>query len=271
MRPFSVEHVSGLLEPLEFLEHVWSRYDGSDIDSVLDLADDFRRVANNRAALLNKLHSEFRSLATGKFSQYKQTSILLEGKRSKRPYLRANIWPTVDPDAPNYADLCKAYSYYFPHTHNFSFLTTGYFGPGYETEIWKIDQDISNLQLADVVPMEFQGRYELTNDVVMLYEANRDVHTQYPPAALSISLNLMLYREADKYTTQYFLETNSGRVVGTSSQSPAYRRLTLIRLAEVIGTAETAELLRDVARNTRDDAVRDAATAALKRREAALS
>jgi len=266
MKLFAATDSDRTKDPAEFLDHVWTVYDGEDLDVAASLVDDFRCVANNREALLSKLHSQLRGLATSKFSQYKQTSILLEGTRSKLPYLRANIWPAISAESPSYADFCKAYSYYFPHSHNFSFLTTGYFGPGYQTDIWGLVSEPCGLKVGDDIALNYEGRHELSNSTVMLYEANKDVHVQYPPPRLSLSLNLMLYREIDKYTTQYFVDTGSGRVVGTSSQSPGYRRLTLIRLAELIGTEETTELLDAIAKRTVYPDLREAAATATSNR-----
>lgn len=267
MREFPVEDTPNVRDPADFLDHVWSVYDGKDLGAATSLVQAFREVANNRSALISKLHAQLRGVAGSKFAQYKQSSILLEGARSKRPYLRANIWPLISPDSANYADFCKAYSYYFPHSHNFSFLTTSYFGPGYRTEVWGLNADPCGLEVGCKIGLEYQGAFKLTNSNVMLYEANKDVHVQYPPPSLSISLNLMLYREADKYTTQYFVDTASSRVVGTSSQSPGYRRLTLIRMAELIGNEETLSLLDEIAAKTvYTDLQRAASTAASRMR-----
>lgn len=254
-------------DPDDFLREVWEIYDPNDVLSVEPMIAEFRAVANNREALLAKLEGELRTLATDKYSQYKQTSILLAGERSKRPYLRVNIWPTVSPDLPNYSELCKAYSYYFPHTHNFSFITTGYFGKGYETEIWKLLSLQDAATVGDEIDMEYQGRHALTNDVVMMYQASKDIHSQYPPSELSLSLNLMLYSPRDIYTTQLFVDVASKRIVGTSSQSPSYRRLTAVRIAEIIGDQRTDEILMHIVRRTRHEDLKHAAEGALIRRK----
>ncbi len=259
-----------VLDPNEFLERVWSEYNEDDRETVLPLIEDFRKVANNTGVFLDKIHNEIKSYATKNLSQYAQASILFAGTRGKRPYLRANIWPPVDPTSPAANDICQAYSYNLPHNHNFSFLTTGYLGSeGYQTEVWTLKTDCQNLKVGDVVETEFEGEYRLDTSKVMFYEAHKDIHIQRPPKAYSLSLNLMLKADADKYTDQHFFEPKSGKVVGVYSQTLARRRMLLLYVASLIGSEETYDILLDIALKSPDERLRVAAKNVLQDRVAA--
>ncbi|MGN2254285.1 hypothetical protein ACFWZ4_12965 [Frateuria sp. GZRe12] len=258
MKIYPVSNELGTSDPEEFLEQVSAAYDGVDPESVLPFVADFRKVANNQKAFLARLHSEIDGSVVQRFAQYSQSSWLLAGVRGQRPFLRVNMWPPIDPASAEARDLCKAYSYYLPHNHNFSFLTTNYLGEGYTTEVWEITDDTKSIQVGQEIKLAFAGKFQLSHSSIMLYEAEKDVHVQFPPSSLSLSLNLMLYSERDKFRPQHFFEPNSRRVVGESKQSPGARRLGLINMAAWLGTEETADMLDFLSRTTDDPLLRKA-------------
>src|SRR3546814_4352282 len=53
-------------------------------------------------------------------------------------FVRANIWP-AEADHCFKASGAKTFVYGVPHDHNFSFLTSGYFGPGYRSDYYEYD------------------------------------------------------------------------------------------------------------------------------------
>lgn len=77
-------------------------------------------------------------------------------------------------------------------------MTVGYYGPGYETELYQYNPKEVNGYVGETVELEHLGRTKLPNGRVMVYREKVDVHTQFPPAQLSVSLNLMVTRKRRK-------------------------------------------------------------------------
>ena len=55
-------------------------------------------------------------------------------------FLRANMWPAAE-DNMLKASGGTSFSFGLPHDHNFSFLTLGYFGPGYWSDYYTFDHE----------------------------------------------------------------------------------------------------------------------------------
>lgn len=105
--------------------------------------------------------------------------------------LRANLWPAQD-DHVLRASGPDCFAYGFPHDHNFSFLTCGYLGPGYWSDYYEYDAAAVTGWVGEPVPsLRFIERARLAPGKLLLYRANRDVHVQYAPDALSVSLNIL--------------------------------------------------------------------------------
>jgi hypothetical protein len=81
-------------------------------------------------------------------------------------------------------------------------MTVGFFGPGYETTIYEYDSSKVTGFVGESVDLRFLETTQLPPGKVMLYRPHADVHAQYPPSELSISLNLMV-RDATEKRDQF--------------------------------------------------------------------
>lgn len=80
--------------------------------------------------------------------------------------------------------------YQSAHDHNFAFLTTNYYGPGYISGFYQY-QYSDDLSEGDAVALTHLIDHQLTPGQVVFYESSKDVHLQVAPTAFSVSLNLM--------------------------------------------------------------------------------
>src|SRR3546814_13555580 len=90
-------------------------------------------------------------------------------------YLRANLWPAAG-DAVYAASGPAAFSYGVPHDHNFSFLTTGYFGPGYVSDNYEVDPEAIDGSLGQPLNLQVVERSNLNEGKMRLYRDTRDNH-----------------------------------------------------------------------------------------------
>src|SRR5262249_39292837 len=132
-----------------------------------------------------------------------QTLLLAKGKDF---IIRANIWepPASSGDERDWQN--SLYYYLIPHDHNFSFMTVGYLGSGYETTLYERDPDLIEDVPGQSPPIRFVERTSLPQGKVMLYRAFRDIHRQEHPKEFSISLNLMLAQPQLNTRDQYFYD-----------------------------------------------------------------
>jgi len=190
-------------------------FDPRDESNCAEAAGWLRRLTNNRSFLGNMLIDQLAGRLSGDGVQsfdsgYGPQAIVLSPLRGTM-FLRANIWPAE-------RDLCfqtsgaKNFVYGVPHDHNFSFLTSGYSGPGYRSDYYEYDyKDVVGYGGEDA-GLRFVERSALSEGKLMLYRAHRDVHSQLPPEALSVSLNVMHVDPAQGWFDQYGFDLERGQV-----------------------------------------------------------
>jgi hypothetical protein len=179
-------------------------------------------------------------------------------------FIRANIWPSADEHMVQ-ASGNSAFAIGMPHDHNFSFLTLGYFGPGYWSDYYEYDyEDVVGYRGEAVPSLRFIGRERLEPGKIMLYRAHVDVHAQLPADSLSVSLNVMHTQGAQGWLDQYRfdLERREVAAILSSGATEAF-----LRLAVGMGHAEGIELARSFARRHPSDRLRLAAWTALAGQE----
>ena len=178
------------------LAEVTARLDESGVDlsdetSVARCAALLAGLGRNRDFLADRVIAALKAsyadqLEINRYSA--QVFLLHRGARGF--YLRANLWPAAT-DAVTAASGAAAFSYGIPHDHNFSFLTAGYFGPGYVSDYYDYDPEAVDGRLGEPLNLSFAGRSQLGEGKMMLYRAHRDIHSQLPPERLSVSLNIL--------------------------------------------------------------------------------
>ncbi len=91
---------------------------------------------------------------------------------------------------------------------------------------------------------------------LMHYRAHRDVHSQLPPDALSVSLNLMHAGGAQGWTDQYRFDVERNTIAGVIS---AWASEVFLRLAVGLGSEPAMDLAETFARTHPSDRMRLAA------------
>jgi hypothetical protein len=180
-------------------------------------------------------------------------------------FIRANIWPSLDEHMVR-ASGGGSFVLGVPHDHNFSFLTLGYFGPGYWSDYYEYDFDAVVGHTGEAVPsLRFIERSRLDQGKIMLYRAHLDVHSQLPADSLSVSLNIMHTHGAQGWLDQYRFDLERREIGGIISTGPSEA---LIKVAVGLGSEEALDLAARFARSHPSDRMRLAAWDALAAREA---
>ena len=137
--------------------------------------------------------------------------------------------------------------------HNFDFLTVGYFGPGYWSDYWEYDYESVAGAVGEGAGLRFVERSRLEPGKIMHYRAHRNVHSQLPPDALSVSLNVMHAGGAQGWTDQYRFDTERNTIDGVISAGASE---VFLRIAVGLGHAESRDLAERFARSHPSDRMR---------------
>jgi hypothetical protein len=226
------------------------------------------RLAANTALLSESIVSELRDLRNFQFANdFSPSTITLH--KGVGFTIRAVIWAPPDALYPP-----GVFSYFEPHDHNFDFFTVGYFGPGYTTHLYEYDYDDVSGVPGESVDLKYSGTADLPPGKVMYYYANRDVHIQYPPEALSVSLNLLLTKTSPSHRRQYEFElpvarqSCTARLVTQRIDRLAQERALFDTIA-ALGHSQGIRLLREIAQSHEDDSTRAIAWTSLLRQHRA--
>lgn len=244
-------------------------FDPADEASLAHGAAVLRRLANNRSFLGDMLVTQLaaRPSDAGLDSGYGPQAIVLS-RMHGNCFLRANIWPSEN-DSCYRASGAKTFVYGVPHDHNFSFLTAGYFGPGYQSDYYEYEYESVAGWRGEKAELRFIERSALSEGRMMLYRAHRDIHSQMPPEAMSVSLNIMHIGAAQGWFDQYGFDLESGKVIGVLNPTSTE---TFLRCAVGLGGESALELAGHFGRHHPSDRMRLAsyeACALLESREGA--
>lgn len=222
-------------------------------DSLLSGARWLRRLGNNRTFLGDMLVDELKRgiKAAEEASDYGPQVIMLSTLGSEF-YMRANFWPSVNEHMFR-ASGKSAFSYELPHDHNFDFLTTGYFGPGYSSDYWEYDYDKVAGAVGEKAGLRFVERSTLTPGKLMHYRAHKDVHSQFPPESLSVSINIMHAGGAQGWLDQYRFDVEKDEIAGVISAGGSE---TFLRVAVGLGGEEARDLAAHFAASHPSDRMR---------------
>lgn len=168
-------------------------------------------------------------------------------------FIRANLWPSTDEHMLR-ASGGTSFVYGLPHDHNFSFLTLGYFGPGYWSDYYEYEYDeVVGARDEPVPSLRFIERSRLEEGKLMLYRAHRDVHAQHPADSLSVSLNIMHTTGAQGWLDQYRFDLDQRRIGAIVSGGPSEA---FIRIAVGLGGEEALDLAERFAHQHPSDRMR---------------
>lgn len=184
--------------------------------------------------------------------------------------LRANVWLPVKASSFE-AHERELYAYHqLAHSHNFRFLTVGHFGPGYASDCFEIDADHIEGRPGERIELRNVRSEQLTPGRVMYFQPYSDVHVQREPEELSISINL-LFRNEPRLRDQLFVDVDSSTIVAAPFDTLSNRRAGAMRIATLLGSSETIDLLRSVTQSHDHSGLRDNAARALADAEAAAA
>ena len=228
----------------EFIDHVHASVDLEDMDSVAAAAPMFRGLANDRGLVVRQLNRQVKEHFRSDVIPSAQALFLGEGRNF---YVRANVWPS-DADLASGRVNTDQFTYHMAHDHNYNFMTVAHHGPGYTTDIYEYDYHKVQGYVGEKVDLDFVERVHFTKGMVMLYKAGIDVHTQFPPEELSVTLNLMVATPGVRLQDQYFFDLEQGTILPHPGELDTSRRISIVRMAGRVGDGDTRELLDELSR-----------------------
>ena len=225
-------------------------------ESLLHAAHWLRRLGYNRDFLAETMLAELEArhrqdMAAGGYGP----QVIMLSPLGAEFFLRANIWPSRDEHMFR-ASGGGAFVYELAHDHDFDFLTYGYFGPGYWSDYWEYDYEAVAGADGEDAGLRFAGRSRLEPGKLMHYRAHRDVHSQLPPDALSVSLNVMHASGAQGWLDQYRFDVGNGTIAGVLG-TPASQ--VFLRVAVGLGSEDALDLAETFARTHPSERMRLAA------------
>lgn len=247
---------SGSAEPIGFDEFcaqlTEQGVDLADDDCAGALAKLLARLNANRTFLADIALAELKTDCSSQVSMNAYgAQVLMLGRVAGSHFIRANFWPAND-DPVLKASGARHYAYHLPHDHNFDFLTVGYWGPGYRSRWYEYDNAMVAGYCGEKINLAPVEDGHLSPGRILHYRAHRDVHDQYPPATLSISVNIIPENAHAVWRDQYHFDLDRGCLseVATIGQTEIALRI-VAALSE-----DGLDLAHEFARNHPSDRVR---------------
>ena len=233
-------------EPIELGELVETLetggFDSQDEDNFASFGPALKKLANNRTFLADLMVAELKQRCEGqlKDNQYSPQVILLHGA-SQKFLIRANLWPALKDSVIRHSGT-DPFFYGVPHDHNFSFLTVGYWGPGYWSDYYEYDYGRVVGYPGEDVDLRFVEKSRLEEGKVMLYRAHQDVHLQLPADEMSVSINIVETSHSSAFRDQYRFDVERRKVDGIMTRMSLEP---LLALAAHYGGEEGMDLIAD--------------------------
>lgn len=231
-----------LAELVEKLET--GHFDSRDEDNFASWGSELKKLGNNRRFLADLAVAELKQACRGQVynNQFSAQVIMLHAA-PRGYYIRANFWPGgADSVVRNSGN--DPFFYEIPHDHNFSFLTVGYFGPGYWSDYYEYDYGRVVGHTGEKVDLKFIEKARLEEGKVMLYRAHQDVHLQLPADSLSISLNIVEASTSSVFRDQYRFNLADSTIDGTLTRMSLEP---MLALAAHLGGGDGEDLVSDFA------------------------
>lgn len=220
-----------------------SGFEPGDSGSVAHAAQWLTRLAANRAFLGDMAIADLKNGCRRDGSQGYSAQVLMLGNARPGWFMRANIWPSAQ-EAVLRESGAAAFVYGLTHDHNFDFLTVGYHGPGYRSDHYEVDPVSIIGRVGEQVRLRFVETSVLEPGQVKHYRARRDVHCQYAPDSLSVSINLMHSAALQRCTDQFEYDVDRSCIRRVLTQCTAD---SLADLAMVLDPGNGRDLLQHIA------------------------
>ncbi|WP_130784551.1 hypothetical protein [Rhizobium leguminosarum] len=247
----------------EFVDYIETTFSEINQDSLIEMAPTFAKLSRNRSFLGEMICSQLKNLSTYQSNNPYSAQSLNLGMRSNKFYIRANVWlPQRRLHTTNQKGEAQLYSYELAHDHNFDFLTVGYLGPGYETDIYEYDRSTVSGFVGERVKLDFLETTSLPEGKLMIYRSCKDVHVQRYPKDFSISLNV-LAPSVRPIPDQYVFDIKSS-AISSVLRSSIIGQKTLIKAASrLCEKDEVIDVLAYIAKRHSSGGIREAARLAL--------
>ncbi len=171
-----------------------------------EILRELTHAANNYSFLNDFVNGEIKKSTWPKL--YGAQSFLChEGKDF---FVRLNLW-FPEKETPVADQMKKYFSIELLHNHNFPLFTTGLFGPGYTTQLFRWDDVTYERKVGEKVDISFTAEPTLALGAGLYIERDADYHLQLWPEAFSISLNIIPTLREDYSPCQYVL--NHDRII----------------------------------------------------------
>ncbi|MDB5977323.1 MAG: hypothetical protein JWR07_4083 [Nevskia sp.] len=227
----------------DFVEFVRSGVDLTDTDSIASAAPMLRSLANDHTLVVDHLNRLVKERFRKQAVPSAQVVVLAAAPGF---YVRANIWPS-NADVAAGRVYQDQFAYNVAHDHNYNFLTVGYYGPGYVTDLYEYDFEKIEGFPGEKVDLRFVETLHFKTGMVMLYRASKDVHLQHPPNDLSLTLNLLVAPDTVRLRDQYYFDLEKSTLLNFPNELNSSMRGSLLRIAAQLGDGNTEELLHDLA------------------------
>lgn len=229
----------------EFQAAVEAKVDPDDPATMMNVGRELVMLSNNKDLLAAGFSRQLRSWESHSFSMYSPQSAILAN--FGRFIIRVNFWPVLPEDPRRRKILGQLLSYFGFHDHNFSFLTTHFFGPGYETEMYTYDYESVEGFIGEPVELSYTGRHRLSKGEIFLYEQGVDIHSQIPPEEMSGSINLMLKDpEGASIDEQYAFDVKKSQI-SKYIDSIGHKQNSLLGFCRSMGDETTARRVETLA------------------------
>lgn len=230
-----------LSEMIEYMDGLGKLPLSKDLDGVML---QLRKLCNNKSFVADTICEQLGDLGEfEKANPYSSQVFLIHA--CKDYAIRVVIWepPTgrVGEEVFFYEDL---------HDHNFDLLTIGYHGSGYETLLYNYNHDDVCGAPGEAVSFWGKKKVRLAENRLLLMETSSDVHAQYPPEELSMSLNI-LQTDGEDLNVQYEFDFPN-RWTGKATVKNRTTYFDVESISECLSTLncqETPAILRETIRD----------------------
>ena len=224
----------------EYIDFCHSTPNLADPEVTTNTAGVLRKLANNTSFLADFLAKQLKQIESYNLkTDFTPPSFYLY--QCPEFSVRAVLWQPCD-EAGNDEAIARGYG--VAHNHHFNFLTCGYFGPGYRSIIYNYNPDNFAGLIGERVKLHFQEETLLSPGKLMYYRHSQDVHVQYPPDTLSLSINLIFPRHPDA-SIQSVFDPENQTIKGYLDSLPATSAI--IKAALLLQNNDSIELLEQIA------------------------
>lgn len=232
----------------EVLQFAEDHVDPNDQDSIFGAAEVLHRLSQKKDLLNDLIIEPIKNTIDESQPEniYTDATFILGSTKSGIFRLRANVWKVPKARGGKDEFEKRLYAYEAPHDHNFDFLTAGYYGSGYETDLYEYDYESMLPKVGEKVAVRFIERTNLSIGKVMMYRRSRDIHTQHPPIDLSVSVNLLVSTEDQLTRQQQYFDVHH-QVSAGFVDGPVSFRVDLIEMAGHLGLQNAVEPLHRIA------------------------